>query len=148
MESCIVPYLSHLEIMALFVLRKRILQTRMDSNPVGLDVWCLVRPFVYFHTSCVRTTMSLARLRGCAGWPEPSLVAYVIITKISCAGSFMWLFQSWIALWSHRLGTSELDFILLVHILLILSALLSVVFLFILVSWVGSGLWLWYSMDL
>ena len=25
---------------------------------------CLVRPFVYFHTSCVRTAKALARLRG------------------------------------------------------------------------------------
>ena len=75
------------EIMARFVLRKLILQTRMRSHPVGLDVWFLVGPFVYFHTSCVRTAKALARLRGCAGSPEPSLVAYVISTKISWAGS-------------------------------------------------------------
>ena len=48
----------------------------------------LVGPFVYFHTSCVGTSKALARLRGCAGSPEPSLVAYVISTIISCAGSF------------------------------------------------------------
>ena len=73
--------------MALFVLRKLILQTRMRSHPVGLDVWFLVGPFVYFHTSCVRTMKALARLRGCAGSPEPSLVAYMISTIISWAGS-------------------------------------------------------------
>ena len=38
------------EIMALIALRKLNLQTRMRSNPLGLDVWFLVRPFVYFHT--------------------------------------------------------------------------------------------------
>ena len=38
------------EIMELFVLRKLIVQTRMRSHPVGLDVRFLVRPFVYFHT--------------------------------------------------------------------------------------------------
>ena len=70
------------EIMILFVLRKLILQTRMLSHPVGLDV-CLVGPFVFFHTSCVRTAKALARLRKCAGSPEPSLVAYVISTIIS-----------------------------------------------------------------
>ena len=43
------------EIMVLFVLRKPILQTRMRSHPVGLDVWCFIGPFVYFHTSFVRT---------------------------------------------------------------------------------------------
>ena len=35
----------------------------------------------------MRTAKVLARLRGCAGSPEPSLVAYVISTIISCAGS-------------------------------------------------------------
>ena len=61
------------EIMARFVLRKLILQTHMRSHPVGLDVWFFVGPFVYFHTSCVRTAKAL--------------VAYVISTIISWAGS-------------------------------------------------------------
>ena len=39
-----------------------------------------VGPFVYFYTSCVRTAKALARLCGCAGSPEPSLVVYVIST--------------------------------------------------------------------
>ena len=51
--------------MALFVLRKLILQTRMRSHPVGLDVWFLVGPFVYFHTSFVRTAKALARAFAC-----------------------------------------------------------------------------------
>ena len=74
--NVILNVLAH-EIMALFVLRKFILQTCMRSHPVGLDVWLLVRPFVFFYTSCVRTGKALARLRECAGSPEPSLVAYV-----------------------------------------------------------------------
>ena len=41
------------------------------------------RPFVHFHTLCVRTAKALVRLRGCACSPEPSLVAYVISTIIS-----------------------------------------------------------------
>ena len=49
------------EIMALFVPWKLILQTRMPNHPVGLDVWFLVGPFVYFHTSFVQTAMILAR---------------------------------------------------------------------------------------
>ena len=52
------------EIMVLFVLRKLILQTRMRCHPVGLDVWFLVGPFVYFHTSCVQTANALERLCG------------------------------------------------------------------------------------
>ena len=35
----------------------------------------MVRPFIYFHTSCVRTAKALARLYGCAGSLQPSLVA-------------------------------------------------------------------------
>ena len=73
------------EIVVLFVLHKLILQMRM--HPVGLDIWFLVGPFVYFSTSCVRTAKALARLRGCAGSPEPLLVANVISTIISWAGS-------------------------------------------------------------
>ena len=77
------------EVMALFVLLKVSLQTRMRSHPVGLDIWFLVGPFVYFHTSCVRTAKALARLCACAGSPEPSPVAYAISTIISWAGSFI-----------------------------------------------------------
>ena len=36
----------------------------------------------------MRTAKALVRLRGCAGSPEPSLVAYVISTIISWAGSY------------------------------------------------------------
>ena len=77
------------EILAHFVLRKFILQTRMCRHPVGLDVWFLVGPIVYFHTLCVRTAKDLVRVCSCAGSPEPSLVAYVISTIISWAGSFL-----------------------------------------------------------
>ena len=69
------------EIMALFVLCKLILQRRMRSHAVGLDV--LVGPFVYFQYLCMQTAKALARLHGWAGLPEPSLVAYVISTIIS-----------------------------------------------------------------
>ena len=68
-RTCLVKYFWSLEppheIMALFVLHKLILQMRMRSHPVGLDVWFLVGPFVFFHSSCGRTAKALARLRGC-----------------------------------------------------------------------------------
>ena len=73
------------EIMELITLRKLNLQTRMRSNLLALHVWFLVRPFVYFHTLCVRTAKALARLCGCAVSPEPSLFAYTISTLISWA---------------------------------------------------------------
>ena len=71
--------------MVLSVLRKLILQTRMRSHPVGLDVLF----FVYFHTSCVRTVKALVRLRAMRwlAWAIAGTVAYVISIKISWAGS-------------------------------------------------------------
>ena len=71
--------------MALFVLRRLTLQMRMRSHPAGLDVWRFVWTFVYFRTSCVRTAKALARLRGCTGSPEPSLVVYWAGSNISVA---------------------------------------------------------------
>ena len=81
------------EIMVLFVLRKLILQTRIHSRPVGLDVWFMVGLFFYTHTLCVRTLKALARLGRCAGSPEPSLVAYVISTISSLYKSSVWFFS-------------------------------------------------------
>ena len=71
------------EIMVLFVLRKLILQTHICSHSVGLVVWDLVGPFVYFHTSCIRAVS-----------PEPLLVAYAISTIISWVGSLNVLFYN------------------------------------------------------
>ena len=61
--------------MALFVCCKFILQTHMRRHPEGLYVWFFIRLFIYFDTSCVRTAKALARLFGCEGSPEPSLIA-------------------------------------------------------------------------
>ena len=77
------------ENMVLFVLRNLKFQTRMRGHPMGLHVWFFVGPIVYFHTLCVRTAKALMRLRGCAGSPQPSLVAYVINIIISWTGSFI-----------------------------------------------------------
>ena len=73
------------EIMALFVLRKLILQTRMCSHPVGPDIWCLVGPFGYFHTSCVQTAKALAR--QCGSRLGLRLSPVWLSTIISLAGS-------------------------------------------------------------
>ena len=102
------PWPAH-EIMALFVLRKLILQTCMRSQLVELHVWFLVGPFVYLHISCVRTSKDPARLHGRAGSHEPSLVAYVISTIISWAGSnlvFGFLYYHFL-LWSYWLHSRE-----------------------------------------
>ena len=51
------------EIMALFVLRKLILQTHMCSHPVRLDVSILVGPFVYFMCANSEGSGETARMR-------------------------------------------------------------------------------------
>ena len=75
------------EVMALFVLRKLILQTCRRSHPVGLDVWYLVRPFVYFHTfMCANGEGSGETARMCSlAWAFA--FAYAISTMISWTGS-------------------------------------------------------------
>ena len=82
----------------------------MHSHPVGLDVWYLVWLFVYLHTSCMRTAKAQARLYGCIGSPEPSLVAYVIIswagpvTLMMLRAQNPWKYgkSSWLGItWSH-----------------------------------------------
>ena len=58
-------------------------QSREKCYPIELDVWCFVKPFVYFHTSCVRTAKALARLRGCDKWHNlmSRLISGLIATK-------------------------------------------------------------------
>ena len=67
-------------------------------------------------------------------------------TLISCLALCSRVFQSCLSFWSSRLGTRELVCVLLVH-LFIFHVLISVLFLFLLVSGVGCGLWLWRSPD-
>ena len=75
------------EIMALFVLLK-LIQPRMRSHPVGLDVWFCSDP----SSTSIFYVCEQRKLwwdRGCAGSPESSLIAYAISTIISWAGSNM-----------------------------------------------------------
>ena len=60
------------------------MQTQPSS---GARCLFLVGPFLYFHTSYVQTAKALARLHRCASSPESLLVAYVISTIFSWAGS-------------------------------------------------------------
>ena len=98
------------EIMVLFILRKLLFQTCMCSHPVGLDLWFLVVPFVYFHILRERITKALVRLCGCAGSPEPSLVAYVISTITSWAGSYYREGQGEIFTWAVEVLSASLCF--------------------------------------
>ena len=55
----------------------------------------------------MRTAKALAGLRGCAGLPEPSLVAYAISTIISWAGSFLFSSVPW-SVEGERIGLIEI----------------------------------------
>ena len=50
-------------------------------------------PFLYLYNSCLGVYAALARLCGCTDLSKPSLVAYAISSKISCAVSFVKLDQ-------------------------------------------------------
>ena len=92
------------EILVLFVLRKHSANAHAQPSS-GARCVILVWPFVYFHTSCVRTAKALARLRGCTGSPEPSLVPYAISTIIAWAGSFI-LWKGFSALFENEILTN------------------------------------------
>ena len=68
---------------------------------------------VYFHSSCVRTAKVLSRLCRCAGSSEFSLVAFMISTIISWAGSIFLFFQFLSLLLNVGLRTFEVIQILL-----------------------------------
>ena len=75
------PYLSH--VMRLWYFSSSVAHLSNTHAQPSSGVRCLI-----FHSSCVRTAKALTRLSGCAGSPEPSLVAYVISTIISWTGPF------------------------------------------------------------
>ena len=43
----------------------------------------LIWVFFYIHTLSMRTVKAMARMRICAGSPEPSLLGYMICAEIS-----------------------------------------------------------------
>ena len=58
----------------------------------GLEILVLVYTFIYFSTKSAGTGKTLARLCGGTGWSDPSLDAYGICTKVSCAGLYIVLY--------------------------------------------------------
>ena len=69
-----------------------VLQIRMHSPLFGLQTCVFAGSFLKISTSLLRTAKALARLRLCAGSPEPLLVAFVISTLFSCGGSIFQFF--------------------------------------------------------
>ena len=63
-------------------------QLRMPSHSEGPGIWFSVWRFLLIHCLYERAAKVLARLRGCAGSPEPSLLAYAISTKFAWRGPY------------------------------------------------------------
>ena len=61
-------------------------QLCMPSHSEGPGIWLSVWRFLLIHCLYERAAKVLARLRGCAGSPEPSLLAYAISTKFAWRG--------------------------------------------------------------
>ena len=61
-------------------------QLRMPSHLEGPGIWLSVWRFLLTHCLYERAAKVLARLRGCAGSPEPSLLAKAISTKFAWRG--------------------------------------------------------------
>ena len=61
----------------------------MPSHPAGPGIWLSVWRFLLTHYLYERAAEVLARLRGCAGSPEPSLLACAISTKFAWRGPFL-----------------------------------------------------------
>ena len=55
--------------------------------------------YLSIHRIFKRPAKALIRLRVCAGWSEPSLVAHSTLLEISCRGSFIFT-MLWLALFS------------------------------------------------
>ena len=60
----------------------------MPSHSEGPGIWLSVWRFLLTHCLYERAAKVLARLRGCAGSPEPSLLASAISTKFAWRGPF------------------------------------------------------------
>ena len=63
-------------------------QLRMPSFSEGPGIRLSVWRFLLIHCLYERAAKILARLRGCAGSPEPSLLAYAISTKFAWRGTY------------------------------------------------------------
>ena len=61
----------------------------MPNHSEGPGIWLSVWRFLLTHCLYVRAAKVLARLRGCTGSPEPSLLAQAISTKFAWRGPIM-----------------------------------------------------------
>ena len=59
----------------------------VSSGNIGLII---IWVFIYIHTLCMRAVKAMARMRICAGTPEPSLLGYMISIQISWACPIIW----------------------------------------------------------
>ena len=114
----------------------------MPSHSEGPGTWFSVWRFLWNHCLYERAAKVLTRLRGCAGSPEPSLLAYAISTKFAWCSpilthrllDFKYPSPRWDIVSSFACVSHFLWFHVLLH--------------FLLVSEVGCDLWLWHSLEI
>ena len=75
------------EKMELMIFRVVVLQMHMRSPLLGYTYAAFAWSFLRVSATCLRRAKPLARLRLCAGSPEPLQVAHVMSTLFSYAGS-------------------------------------------------------------
>ena len=75
----------------------------MPSHSEGPGIWFSVWRFLLTHCLYERAAKVLARLRECAGSPEPSLLAFAISTKFAWRGPF----EKCCFLWTNKAGHSS-----------------------------------------
>ena len=73
----------------------------MPSHSEGPGIWLSVCRFLLTHCLYERAAEVLARLRGCAGSPEPSLLAQTISTKFAWRGPYNLNKFKWVTSWEN-----------------------------------------------
>ena len=70
---------------------------RVPSHSEGPGIWLSVWRFLLTHCLYERAAKALARLRGCAGSPEPSLLAQAISYKFAWCSPYN---AAWVHIWN------------------------------------------------
>ena len=113
-RACPRPYEPRQANLCLRAFRHDKFQLRMSSHSDGPRIWLSVWKFLLIHCLYERAAKVLARLRGWAGSPEPSLLAQAISTKFAWRGPYQkccqWVqFNNVICMlqqkgWQYRMG--------------------------------------------
>ena len=86
--------------------------TAYASHSEELGIWLSVWRFLLTHCLYERVAEVLARLHGCAGSPEPSLLTYAIRTKFPWRGPYLFCFVVFLLVMENKIKLSPTLFFL------------------------------------